>query len=327
MARNALRAVPKSQADAAITDFVNSKQSSDTLFKPIESYNRFAAKFLCEIGYPDEETGQKPYVERDFTLNDGSTLKVWGFNSVLVCDENDDVNKMFVDPSAAQIIRRDDGVTHLVMCHHPFNWLRNGSEFRTRIDASAKIHLFGHEHRLRVDDGRRYTRIAAGALHPDREEPNWRPGYNYIELSVTGTDEDRVLEVKLWVRHLAGTQYIPLPDEEGHNPWVLGHKLANWKASIETAPPPAGNVGTPVQTIEEETMTQSPPTVRSVAVKILALRESDQRKIITDLGLDQDGDQGLADYVFAIAAVRRADARGDLAKLNEVLDKHAGAKN
>ena len=31
-------------------------------------------------------------------LNDGSTLKFWGFSSVLVSDQFDDVDKMFVDP-------------------------------------------------------------------------------------------------------------------------------------------------------------------------------------------------------------------------------------
>lgn len=74
-------------------------------------------------------------------------------------------------------------------------------------------------------------------------------------------------------------------------------------------------------------MTQSAPSVRSVAIKILSLREFDQRKIITELDLHEDGDQRLPDYAFAIAAVRRADERGELAKLNEVIDKYTGGRN
>ena len=63
-----------------------------------------------------------------------------------------------------------------------------------------------------------------------------------------------------------------------------------------------------------------------MAIKILSLREFDQRKIITDLDLHQDGDQRLADYAFAIAAVRRADARGELSKLNDEIEKYTGAQ-
>jgi hypothetical protein len=42
--------------------------------------------------------------------------------------------------------------------------------------------------------------------------------------------------------------------------------------------------------------------------------------------LHQDGDQRLADYAFAIAAVRRAEARGLLPQLNEEIEKYTGAK-
>lgn len=326
-ARKALRDTPIGMSNAAIKRYVDSEASSEMLFKPIESYNRFAAKFLCEVGFYQEKTGQKPYALRDFTLNDGSILRVWGFNSVLVCDADDDVNKMFVDPSAAEVIRRDDGITHLVMCHHPFNWLRNRSEFQSRIEAVAKIHLFGHEHNLRVEDSRRFTRIRAGALHPDRDEIGWQPGYNLINLSVSGPPNKRVLDIQLWVRHLLGTRYIAVPDYEGSDPWTLNHELPAWSSPPPPVVPPVPgrNVAAPMAS-KEDAMVQSDSNVRSVAIKILALREFDQKKIITELNLHEDGDQRLADYAFAIAAVRRAEARGELAQLNEAIDRYVGAR-
>ncbi|ESY85780.1 phosphohydrolase [Mesorhizobium sp. LNHC220B00] len=326
-ARKALRANPIDKSNAAIRRYVDSEASSEMLFKPIENYNRFAAKFLCEVGFYHEDTGQKPYAVRDFPLNDRSTLRMWGFNSVLVCDAADDVNKMFVDPSAAEIIRRDDGVTHLVMCHHPFNWLRNSAEFQNRIEAVSKIQLFGHEHNLRVDDFRRFTRIKAGALHPERDEQGWQPGYNFIDLSVSGRPTKRVLEIKLWVRHLLGTRYIAVPDLKGRDPWILDHELGPWSPPEPSVAPAADGIDAVPSTTEEGAMTHPAPTVRSVAIKILALREFDQRKIITELGLHEDGDQRLPDYAFAIAAVRRADERGELTKLNEVIDRYMGGRN
>ncbi|ARQ58952.1 calcineurin-like phosphoesterase domain-containing protein [Rhizobium sp. Kim5] len=325
-ARRTLRATDVGKSNAAIKRYVDSEASSEMLFKPIENYNRFAAKFLCEVGFHQKDTGQKPYARRDFLLNDKSTLRLWGFNSVLVCDADDDVNKMFVDPSAAEIIKRDDGVTHLVMCHHPFNWLRNSEEFQGRIDAVAKLHLFGHEHSLRVEEYRKFTRIKAGALHPDRDEGRWQPGYNFIDLSVSGPPDKRVLQIKLWVRHLFGTRYIAAPDEEGNDPWELHHDLRPWSPPQE--PVAAVNeVAVAPAACKGGAMVGPAPTVRSVAIKILALREFDQRKIITELNLHQDGDQRLADYAFAIAAVRRAEARGDLVRLNDVIDKYSGARN
>lgn len=326
-ARKKLRETDIGASNAAIKRYVDSKASSEMLFKPIENYNRFAAKFLCEIGYYEEETGQNPYAKRDFVLNDKSLLRIWGFNSVLVCDADDDVNKMFVDPSAAEIIKRDDGVTHLVMCHHPFNWLRNKAEFQNRIDAVAKLHLFGHEHALRVDEYKKFTRLKAGALHPDRDERGWQPGYNFIDLSVEGPSNKRVLKIKLWVRHLLGARYIAAPDDEGKDPWILEHDLRPWSPPLEpTALAADKSAGAPTGDGKEAALTEPAPTVRSVAVKILSLREFDQRKIITDLDLHQDGDQRLADYAFAIAAVRRAEARGVLPELNQEIEKYIGAK-
>jgi predicted phosphodiesterase len=325
-ARNKLREVPEWKSNAAIRRYVDDEASSQMLFKPIESYNRFASNMLCSVGFYNEKTGQKPYVQRDFPLNDGSSLRVWGFNSVLVCDAEDGVNKMFVDPSAAEIIERDDGVVHLVMCHHPFNWLRNSVQFRDRIDALAKLHLFGHEHSFRVEDHKKFTRIMAGALHPDREESSWRPGYNFIDLSVTGPSDNRKLEVRLWVRQLAGPRYIPLPDENGKNPWCLEHDLPPWSAPVTTTISSAEEASETVASGEDIKMDDPPPSVRSVAIKILALREFDQKKIITELNLHQDGDQGMLDFEFALAAVRRAEERGILPELDEAIDVYTGAK-
>lgn len=201
-ARAMLRNKPIHESNQAITRYLDNEQASQMLFAPIENYNRFAANFLCEVGFYNRETGKKPYTCRDFTLNDGSALRVWGFNSVLICDERDGKDNMFVDPSAAQILDREDGVTHLVMCHHPFGWLRNAADFRGRIESAAQLHLFGHEHAMRIEDNRRFTRINAGAFQPARDEPSWMPCYNYIDVSVYGQGDSRRLDVSIWARQV-----------------------------------------------------------------------------------------------------------------------------
>ncbi|AZO30807.1 metallophosphoesterase [Mesorhizobium sp. M1B.F.Ca.ET.045.04.1.1] len=328
-ARAMLRSTPISQANQAITRYVDDETSSQMLFKPIENYNRFSANFLCEIGFYNKDTGRKPYTFRDFTLSDGSTLRVWGFNSVLICDGKDGKDNMFVDPSAAQIIKREDGVTHLVMCHHPFGWLRNAGEFRDRIESVAHLHLFGHEHSLRVEDYRRFTRIRAGALQPSRDEAGWQPGYNIIDVDVSGRAHDRRLDVKIWVRHYHGTRFIAVSDHQGNDPWHLSHDLTPWIApKVEASPiAPVAQIGAgPTNENTGTVMVDQSLTVRSVAIKILALNEKDQRRIITGLALDEEGDQGLLDYEFALAAVRRAFDRGQLQQLNDAIVNQPGVR-
>jgi len=325
-ARGRLRQVPVSQANAAITRYLDDETSSQMLFRPIENYNRFASNFECQIGFLNKETGTKPYVLQKFTLSDGSILNVWGFNSVLICDGADGKDNMFVDPSAAQIIRREDGVTHLVMCHHPFGWLRNAGEFRDRIDNVAHLHLFGHEHSLRVEDFRDFTRIRAGAIQPARDEAGWQPGYNIIDVDVHGTPENRRLDVSIWARHLLGTRFIPVPDKKGRNPWYLSHDLPPWTPASPPNSPAKIAVSVAVPNEESHVMADPQPTTRSVAIKILALSEHDQRRIITSLELDKEGDQGLLDFEFAVAAVRRAAERGILQQLSDAIDQQTGEK-
>ncbi|SMF60619.1 Calcineurin-like phosphoesterase [Xaviernesmea oryzae] len=326
-ARASLRETPINLSNAAITDFLNHKDSAEMLFKPIDNYNRFAANFECVIGFEDNSIPRRPYVSRKFPLNDGSAVKVWGFNSVLVCDADDKKEAMFVDPSAAQI-ERESGVAHMVMCHHPFNWLRNEAEFRERIDRVAKVHLFGHEHTVRVTRDVSFTRIRAGAVQPERDEPGWKPGYNFIEMTVDGEDDNRQLIVKVWVRQREGARYIEIPDPEDDSPfWRMTHRLPRWVAPPAAAAsmllPPSINVIAPA---EDNVMAKEPPTTRSVAPKLLALSEADQLKIIEDLMLSEDEDADLRDYEAALAAIRRAADRGKLVDLDRAIDEFNAAR-
>ena len=185
-ARASLRLIAASDADAEYRKWMRDRTSANVIFGPIENYNRFAAKFLCALrpyldgDKPSKERGEdlpaRPFARRDLRLNDRSTLRLWGFNTILISGADDAEGLMLVDPAASQI-EAEDGVAHLVMCHHPFGWLKNRRALEDRLNAVAKIQLFGHEHTRRVDEGRRYLRIRAGALQPDRDDPEWKPGY------------------------------------------------------------------------------------------------------------------------------------------------------
>jgi hypothetical protein len=244
---------------------------------------------------------------------------MWGFSTVLVCDWNDAKDNMLVDPAAAQI-QVKDGVTHLVMCHHPFNWLRNGGPFADRINAVAKIQLFGHEHTQRMDENKRYLRVRAGALQPERDEKEWKPGYNWLDIDVATSGKKRDLLVKAWVRMHHNSAFIAINDPAGKEIWENSYELPEWS-------PPAEPKVEPVEAADAEVpvaMTEDAPkvSVRSVTTKFFKLQEHEQRRVIALMKLDRPGDRELKDYEQVITAIRRSKAEGTLRKLDKILDEN-----
>ena len=243
MAREALRNKVADQVNEELRKWMRHKISSDVIFGPIQEYNRFAAKFLCLLNpYLEsdvtEDPPARPFARRDLRLNDGSTLRLWGFNTVLVSDITDNKDRMLIDPAAAQI-EEEDGVCHIVMAHHPFGWLKNGRDFQDRCEKVAQIQLFGHEHSRRVEEGKHFLRIRAGAMQPARDERDWKPGYNWIDVSVEGKGDKRKLIVKAWVRQFETNSFLGIADPKGGLVWENSYDLPKWTApevsAVETS--------------------------------------------------------------------------------------------
>ncbi|WOH80563.1 metallophosphoesterase [Bradyrhizobium sp. BEA-2-5] len=327
MAREALRGTPAKDVNGYLRQWLRSKLASGVIFGPIQEYNRFAAKFLCLLKpYIDndgaEDLAARPFARRDLPLNDGSTLRLWGFNTVLVSDVTDAKERMLIDPAAGQI-EEEDGVCHMVMAHHPFEWLKNGRDFQDRCERIAQIQLFGHEHTRRVDEGKYFLRIRAGAMHPDRDERDWKPGYNWIDVTVDGADDKRKLVVKVWVRQFETNDFLAIPDRNGKPVWENSYDLPGWKAPKITAETATTEVSAPV--LESPTMTtsapQPPPTIRNVTIKLFKLKEHEQRRVITLLNLDRPGDREMKDYELVVAAVKRSETLGVLSEMDRLIDR------
>ena len=68
-------------------------------------------------------------------------------------------------------------------------------------------------------------RFSAGAVNPDRNERNWIPGYNLINLKVTGTGAERALEIDAHVLQWQSSPELfrPILTRQG-NP-IYHHKI------------------------------------------------------------------------------------------------------
>jgi predicted phosphodiesterase len=325
-ARASLRATSRQSVEAELRKWMRDRVSSDVIFGPIRNYNIFAARFLCALGPYEEGKPTRPFVVREAKLNDGSTLRIWGFNSVLVSDASDAEGNMLVDPAGAQI-EAEDGVTNLVLCHHPFNWLKNGRAFEDRINAVAHLQLFGHEHTRRVEKNERFVRIRAGALQPARDEPDWKPGYNWIEISVREESNERSLQVRIWVRMHDESRFISVPDYSDVEVWESHFPLQPWKRphspASEKPVEQEANANREVDQIPEGSMTPTTPVIslRSVTVKMFKLKEHEQMRVIAEMNLLRAGDEDLKDYEIAISAVRRSEIDGSLEELDRLVDQ------
>ncbi|EKO24259.1 metallophosphoesterase [Leptospira interrogans] len=174
--------------------YLTDSAASQLLYKSLGNYNNFSTKIFCDLLPPDRTVSK-----RDLFLNDGSTLRLYGLNSSFVSSAFDKKEDLFIDPSAFKITK-EFGVENLVICHHPYNWIRDGERLQSHLNDVAILQLFGHEHKSRIHVGRDNIIVFAGAGHPDLLEEFSEPGYNLISLNVKGVGEERVLEISVYVR-------------------------------------------------------------------------------------------------------------------------------
>ncbi len=301
--------------DAALRSFLLDEDASRELYKPLDPFNTFAGQFFCDVTAP-----KRTIAYRDLKLNDGSTLKLTGFNSALVSSQDDKAGDLFVDPACFQITR-ERGVEHVVLCHHPFSWLRQGENLKSHLNDVARIQLFGHEHTSRIELQRDTVRIAASAAHPDRTESGWEPGYNLIELEVKHEGLVRRLHVAAHVRIWQSNpgQFRPKMDKQMD---VFEHQITldAWApASVEnshtttslTDSVAAESTGFILKASGRDSM----DTLRSISVRFFKLTLSQKSAIAGKLGLLEEEDTNQPDFERFRRVFERARDRNLVAEL------------
>jgi hypothetical protein len=293
--RKGLRPPDPRNVEGEIARLLGDRGSMEIVHKPFTNYNLlFAAGYGCQVG------GDRLHWQHDLVLNDRSTLRLWGMNSALVSSDTDDENqnRMVIGTSQSRP-PREDGVTYLAMCHHPLDWVWDRDQVNEDLKARVAVTLFGHKHKLNVEQVNNTLRVAAGAVHPSRAESEWQPRYNYLAVSVEGSKAKRQLRVdvlsRLW--HDPTRRFRPDYADGGMESQTFLLPLPNWQAPASTA---AGSVGL--------TITGGPPPAvgpsvavegrlvnaeRRLAYRFFDLPYSRRMEVVQALGLIADEDEHL----------------------------------
>ena len=283
------------------------------IFKPLQNYNDFAAKYQCNI------SAEEPFWEHAFILRDRSTLMIRGMNSSLISDEldSDTAHKLVVGDYQLEILRQD-GVEYMTLCHHPPQWLVDQDQAETLLTARARIQLFGHKHMQRVTRIENTVRIVAGAVHPEKREPNWKPKYNFIEIDVeTRANEERFMVVRGYPRVYEETKFVS--GTQGASTFRQDDlPLPSWKApSSQQAAIPAQLIETPI--VQSKGGLRMRPG-RRLTYRFLNLPHHSRIKIVQELGLVREDDEGLRDAELYSRYFSRAAEAGSLPRLWDLVD-------
>jgi predicted phosphodiesterase len=297
------------------------------LFKPLAAYNAFASPFGCYI------SPAKPYWTYTLdNLGGGVTLRLHGLTSTLISgleDRDAAPGRLYLSPLQT-VLDPEPDVLNLVMSHHPPHWFIDSDDVDDAVNARAPLQFFGHEHRQRCTQTPGYVRFCAGALHPDRQERDWKPGYNLIDLEVVGQGQQRVVRVRAHIRQLQKypEQFIALTAPQGQDVWVsdivfpshatrvVNPARAQPAAAVEPVAPPAASVSlaSPAE------VAMSSLNTKGLVFRFWNLADSRKREIMLKLKLITEEDLALSDEELYDQGLRLAAKRGQLGELEREVE-------
>lgn len=306
--------------DKKISQYVSDKDAAKTLLAPLNNYNNFAQKY-GSIPQGDNIL----YWTKDVLL-DNSILRIRGVNSALVSDDRDEVDtSKLVLGSYQTNILREKGVVHLVLCHHPPDWLRDGEEVENDLNNRTRIQLFGHKHSFKTETVNGCCLVlAAGAMQPSRAESDWEPRYNILELSIPSVSQDHMLNIKVFKRiwKKSKKKFVTEFDEKGRKFEEHNLKLDKDEIREDIMENPAAIPELKIEPMAEPIINvNTPDPRRRLAFMFLGLPYHIKLKIALELNLIDDSDQDLNEVEKTQAYFKRATERDLLKELWDVVSK------
>jgi hypothetical protein len=242
-------------------------------------------------------------------------------NSTLVSDSlDDDAQYRLILGDIQGRITRQDGVEYVILCHHPPTWLRDRDRLTDIWNQRARLQLFGHKHRQRIDQINQSVVLSSGAAHPNRREPNWQPAYNILEIWVCGQDSDRQLKINVYPRVWNDAENLFQAEYDSNGSPVRSFSLSidNWQVPATMPVPELATKETTTsfsnseelaveETVSELERKMNP--ARRLTYRFLRLPYRKRMKISLNLELIEDEDSGLQDAELFSRVFRRAEEK------------------
>jgi len=272
--------------DQRFTEFLSDQEMAKGLVSPLHDYNEFATQ------YDSTTTVASLNWTRQQPLDYGYTLKITGFNSVLLSDGNDDdeKNRLMLGSiqSLGEITR---GVIEISMCHHPPDWLFDHDNLHDRFKHRFQMQLFGHKHTPRVDRLVETCIIRAGALQP-KDEAGYLPQYSFLRLGIDRSDADYI-DMEIYRREWNAEEqdFVGMPPPHAHRIPVPDRRTLFGKehqvdAASESESPKVVSAEKP-----EALVRPSEDDARALVYDFQSLGKIEQRRILEELELIDEEDK------------------------------------
>jgi predicted MPP superfamily phosphohydrolase len=292
-----------------------------SLLAPLTAYNDFAQGYGCRTEAL-QLAWQRMFEEK---LEDGSLLRFHGLNSALISDEGDVPGKLLVSEFQTALFARTPGVTDVVLCHHPPEWLMDKATIRNCLRAFAPLTLFGHEHSTRITADEKQVQLFAGAVQPSRRDPGWLPTYHIVQLSIATKNNARHLLIRVHTREYDSETYkfrtrrneddntvdehliqLPAWTPTSREAAVVSTAKKDDKSSVSTEPA--------MPTAESSTPSSMELAQRELLVHFFRLGSPLRYTTAYEAGLLRDGDDSLPPQTMWAEVFRRASAEQALEK-------------
>jgi DNA repair exonuclease SbcCD nuclease subunit len=208
-------------------------QTLKLLYKPLMNYYQFADYYDCTDhlarkcingvdGFTCEEV-DKMYWKQSLAEISGFKINLFGINSVLTSDENDEKNKQFL-PKFTYRITKETNHINMMMMHHPINDIISHDKIEKELDERFDIQLYGHIHKQSSATGKS-IKIFSGSLQPpESDDDQYLPVYNIIDIDIENMTD---LKLTLHARKWNGECFIDFTEEsktlklniQHDNPW------------------------------------------------------------------------------------------------------------
>ncbi len=289
-----LKSSRASEIDRRLQDLLSDELGSAHLLTPLAEYNHFARSYDCELQQ------DQPVWSADFKLHDGVIVRVHGLCSAYACNHRDDRGNVVLGEFQSLLPQYEPGVVHIVLCHHPPDWLKDHDLVERALTARASLQLFGHKHQRRIcliDDS---LQVVAGAVFPEENGPDWLPSYGIIELN--HVDEESV--------RIRVMQRVWNPDDHAFYWYPNPRTQEDWRE--EVLPFRARISGgsrrdEPIPVVAPIALGEAPTAIDDVAAVLELMRElpeAAQLRALRRTGIlsREHGDAGIAAVGRALAA-------------------------